>query len=356
MLEPRALPLRTFGARKYAITRHRFRLIIVPFPGWVRHEREGRLRFVPAADPRGRSSPQVPDAGFLPTVDAIEEQGKDKGKDKQPDKDKKPPEKKTPPLPAVDVFSRLVVPPRKRRPATRRACSAIFPSCSREEPAGRRHADHDHDARRDDNRPGHAEPQPAREHADSRRLQGRREHEPRRPIACSSCTTITAACAVQTRPTVSRSSNRKRRCSPAVPRDRHAADRHPRCAARLPEPRGPRLREDVPRWPSVNRGAIPFLQQTASLDGFSAQNVGDIRIVGKYAFLLDDVTGDVLSGGLAVTAPTGPAIDTIAGTIRSRCCNPGSATSATGIASICKVSIRSWCRPMRATRRSCSTM
>jgi hypothetical protein len=67
---------------------------------------------------------------------------------------------------------------------------------------------------------------------------------------------------------------------------------------------------------------VPLMQQSSSLDGFGAQFVGDLTIIGRYAFVLDQTTGNVLSAGLVVTAPTGPGIATIDGTIHSTYLQP----------------------------------
>ena len=67
---------------------------------------------------------------------------------------------------------------------------------------------------------------------------------------------------------------------------------------------------------------VPMIQQRSSLDAFRADHIGDLTVVGKYAFILDPLTGDVLSAGLAVTAPTGPSIETIAGPVRSTLLQP----------------------------------
>jgi hypothetical protein len=45
---------------------------------------------------------------------------------------------------------------------------------------------------------------------------------------------------------------------------------------------------------------LPFFQNLDSKDG-----VGDVTLIGKYAFFNDRQTGDVISGGVAVTLPTG---------------------------------------------------
>ena len=62
---------------------------------------------------------------------------------------------------------------------------------------------------------------------------------------------------------------------------------------------------------------LPLLQQNSNLAGFAANNFGDVTIIGKYAFYLDRTSGDVVSGGLAITAPTGPGLQTNEGTLRS---------------------------------------
>jgi hypothetical protein len=67
---------------------------------------------------------------------------------------------------------------------------------------------------------------------------------------------------------------------------------------------------------------VPVLQQPSDFDSFEYHHVGDLTIVGKYAFILDPVSGDVLSGGLAITAPTGPGVDTIRGSIHSTLLQP----------------------------------
>jgi hypothetical protein len=67
---------------------------------------------------------------------------------------------------------------------------------------------------------------------------------------------------------------------------------------------------------------LPILQTPSSLVGFQADGIGDLTIIGKYAFYLDRTTGDVISGGLAVTAPTGQGIPTADGTIRDTVLQP----------------------------------
>jgi hypothetical protein len=62
---------------------------------------------------------------------------------------------------------------------------------------------------------------------------------------------------------------------------------------------------------------LPILQQPSGANGFAYNNIGDLTIVGRYAFILDGDTGDVLSAGLAVTAPTGRPIQTIDGPVRT---------------------------------------
>lgn len=67
---------------------------------------------------------------------------------------------------------------------------------------------------------------------------------------------------------------------------------------------------------------MPLLQQTSPVNGFGANDTGDLTIIAKYAFFLDRATGNVLSGGLAVTAPTGPRIPTIDGNLHSTYLQP----------------------------------
>ncbi|MBI3408963.1 MAG: hypothetical protein HY040_11485 [Planctomycetes bacterium] len=52
-------------------------------------------------------------------------------------------------------------------------------------------------------------------------------------------------------------------------------------------------------------------------DGFAGDDFGDLTVVMKYALLNDRNSGNVFSVGLAVTAPTGPAINTFEGNINS---------------------------------------
>jgi hypothetical protein len=49
---------------------------------------------------------------------------------------------------------------------------------------------------------------------------------------------------------------------------------------------------------------VPLVQQYGPL-GLSTQNVGDLTVLFKYLFYGNPQTGNVISGGLAVTAPTG---------------------------------------------------
>jgi hypothetical protein len=67
---------------------------------------------------------------------------------------------------------------------------------------------------------------------------------------------------------------------------------------------------------------VPVLQQTGDLNGFSTSDIGDLTIIGKYAILRDRATGNVLSGGLAVTAPTSPGVATTDGYIHSTLVQP----------------------------------
>jgi hypothetical protein len=67
---------------------------------------------------------------------------------------------------------------------------------------------------------------------------------------------------------------------------------------------------------------VPLAQLHSSADGFSSQDVGDLTIITKYAFINNRQTGNVLSGGLSITVPTGPGIDTIDGSIHSTLLQP----------------------------------
>jgi hypothetical protein len=51
----------------------------------------------------------------------------------------------------------------------------------------------------------------------------------------------------------------------------------------------------------------PVLQQEGD-GGFSGNDFGDLSLVTKYAFLYDRQSGNLASGGLVVTAPTGPGL------------------------------------------------
>lgn len=50
---------------------------------------------------------------------------------------------------------------------------------------------------------------------------------------------------------------------------------------------------------------LPIFQTSDTVPGVDSDGFGDLTIVLKYAFLYDRETGNVASGGLAVTAPTG---------------------------------------------------
>jgi hypothetical protein len=66
---------------------------------------------------------------------------------------------------------------------------------------------------------------------------------------------------------------------------------------------------------------VPLLQMHG--DGtFSQDDFGDLTAIVKYAPFFDRSTGNVLSGGLAVTFPTGPANNTIIGNIHSTLFQP----------------------------------
>ncbi len=55
---------------------------------------------------------------------------------------------------------------------------------------------------------------------------------------------------------------------------------------------------------------------------FNQQSFGDLGVLFNYAFYLDLNKGNVLSGGLLVTLPTGPAIDTTIGNVHSTALQP----------------------------------
>ena len=67
---------------------------------------------------------------------------------------------------------------------------------------------------------------------------------------------------------------------------------------------------------------LPYLQQQGATDALTATDIGDLTIITKYAFILNPDNGNVLSGGLALTVPTGPSIATIDGTIHSTLIQP----------------------------------
>lgn len=58
---------------------------------------------------------------------------------------------------------------------------------------------------------------------------------------------------------------------------------------------------------------LPLFQRDGS-GAFSQADFGDLTVVGKYAWIRNPDTGSVLSGGLAVTAPTGPNVTLVDGT------------------------------------------
>jgi len=66
---------------------------------------------------------------------------------------------------------------------------------------------------------------------------------------------------------------------------------------------------------------VPVFQSDGPANSFAADGFGDLTVIGKYAFL-NDPFGNVFSVGLAVTAPTGPEINTIAGDINSTLWQP----------------------------------
>jgi hypothetical protein len=66
----------------------------------------------------------------------------------------------------------------------------------------------------------------------------------------------------------------------------------------------------------------PVLELTSDVGGFSNSDFGDLTVIGKYAFYRDRTNNNVISGGLAITAPTGGGISTIDGTIHSTLIQP----------------------------------
>ncbi|MCI0377111.1 MAG: hypothetical protein L0215_05875, partial [Gemmataceae bacterium] len=67
---------------------------------------------------------------------------------------------------------------------------------------------------------------------------------------------------------------------------------------------------------------LPFFQTDGGDGSFGADDFGDMTFIAKIALFDDVATGSVLSTGLAVTVPTGPAINTIAGDINSTLLQP----------------------------------
>lgn len=67
---------------------------------------------------------------------------------------------------------------------------------------------------------------------------------------------------------------------------------------------------------------IPFVNTTGDFSLNSSDDIADMSVILKYAFLNDRPSGTALSGGLMITAPTGPAINTLAGDIHSTLLQP----------------------------------
>ncbi len=67
---------------------------------------------------------------------------------------------------------------------------------------------------------------------------------------------------------------------------------------------------------------VPMQEEQSNVPGFSSSTWSDLTIIGKYAFYLDRTTGNVFSGGLAITAPTGPQITSIDGDFHSTLIQP----------------------------------
>ena len=57
---------------------------------------------------------------------------------------------------------------------------------------------------------------------------------------------------------------------------------------------------------------LPFIQTPSStgFTGIDNNEIGDLTVILKYAFINDRTTGNVLSGGLAITVPTSQGIET----------------------------------------------
>jgi hypothetical protein len=67
---------------------------------------------------------------------------------------------------------------------------------------------------------------------------------------------------------------------------------------------------------------VPLVQTSRNLSTEFGDDLGDMSIILKYAFLNDRATGTVLSGGLVVTVPTGQSIRTIDGDIHPTLLQP----------------------------------
>jgi hypothetical protein len=66
----------------------------------------------------------------------------------------------------------------------------------------------------------------------------------------------------------------------------------------------------------------PVSQQASNIGGFATDDFGDLTVIGKYAIYLDRAAGNVVSGGLAVTAPSSGSILTTDGDIHSTLIQP----------------------------------
>lgn len=67
---------------------------------------------------------------------------------------------------------------------------------------------------------------------------------------------------------------------------------------------------------------IPVVQTSKSFSDEAGDDLGDLSVILKYAFVNDQATGRVLSTGLVITAPTGKAIQTIDGNVHSTLFQP----------------------------------
>lgn len=67
---------------------------------------------------------------------------------------------------------------------------------------------------------------------------------------------------------------------------------------------------------------VPFFEQNGSGAVGSPSDIGDLSVVLKFALINNRQTGNVLSGGLVVTAPTGPSISIVSGNVQTTLLQP----------------------------------